>query len=362
MRPAVAAVLLVLVLALGGCFIAEKPTPDDRYDPEPGKGPAASAAELDFSGLSEVQYTYESGMTSPDITLKVEMTDITPNGATLHVEKRTKWMGEFSSATYQMSADDVAGFWDIICEFDAVAWSNLPRRSSYSGNSHNTLRFVVDGTSYYLFDMIDYPDTMPPVKDRFYAKLYNFFNAFVSADPAMEAAWSDDLVDPADMPRNQERTAIFRGREVTLKAGTGSDNGDNALILELSGTRWWIDEGLVGRWVQTEEDVQMNGNVFEPYGSAELWINEDGSWTLLLDGVEHSGTMNRNRYYNTSAGGFMTEPISRGVAFSYIIYEDGQVWHFSPQDDRTSDHLSMECEGLPYPEDPYSFWLYLTRE
>ena len=361
MKPRILVALVALVLAMGGCASGNTPVPDDRTDPEPGRAPATTVAELDVAGLSEVQYTFEDKLATPDVTLKVEMTDVTPEGATLTVKKRVAWTDDYSSATYAMTAEDVAAFWDIICEFDPVAWTLLGTASSYGGRTRNTLRFVVDGQSYYLNDMVRYPDTVPPVKDRFYVRLYNYFNAFVSADPAMEAVWSDDLVDPADELRYQDRTAIFRGQEVTLRAGTGSNDGYNAVIEELSGTDWWVDEELVGHWVQSDEDAQMNTWDLNTYGEAELWIEEDGTWYLTIDGTEYTGVMDENRYYRSDAGGSMEEPYRRGVTFDYVEYDDGQVWYYSVDDPRTSDHLAMDCEMLPYPEESFAFHVLLTR-
>ena len=323
---------------------------------------ASSAADLDVSLLTGVTYEFEDGMSSPDVTLRAEISDVTPQGARLVVEKRVKWLGDFSKASYDLSPGDLSALWGIVCEFDAIAWLGRGTRSSYSGRHCNSLLLAVGGQSYYLFDLVDYPETVPPVKDRFYARVFNFFNAFVSADPAMQAAWSDDLPDPADEPRYQDRTAVFRGREVTLKAGTGGDEGYNAEIVELAGARWWADEGLVGYWATTDEDRAMSDGMFPGAQTAELRIGEDGAWRLVLDGAEHVGVMDAVRRYRSDATGAMTSPLPRGVTFSHIDYADGKVWGRGVEDDRASDHLQVTCEPLPHPENPYSFSVRLSRQ
>ena len=324
------------------------------------QGMAQSASEVDLAKLNEFEYTFEWAYEAYDERFHVQATGLDSDAPKLHVEKKIARQGETLTADYDFAVADVQALRDAIAEFDLVAWANLPTRGYYNGSKHNTIRFEIGGEWYFMNDMKKYPETEPPITETAFARLYNLFNAYVSADAAMEAVWTEPQVEPADQPLWQDRVVMFKGREVHLVPGTGpGSNYYNAEIVWDRDVPWWVDEGFVGRWVMTEEDLATLS--LPNYTSAELVIAEDGSVKLTLEDEEYDGAMIETRYYRDSGTGYINDRSIGEFDISFFKVEDGTVWHFNIEDARTSDHISFSTEGLPYPETKMPIQLAFTR-
>lgn len=326
----------------------------------PKQGMATSASETDLTKLNEFEYTFEWAYEAYDEHFHVQATDLDTDASKLHVEKKIERQGETLAADYDFASSDVQALRDAIAEFDLVAWANLPTRGYYNGSKHNTVRFEVGGEWYFMNDMKKYPETEPPITETAFARLYNLFNAYVSSDAAMKEVWTESQLEPADQPLWQDRVVEFKGREVHLVPGTGPGRDFyNAEIVWDRSVPWWVDEGFVGRWVMTEDDLSTLS--MPSFTEAELVIAEDGSVKLTLADEEYNGAVIEKRYYRIDGLGYIDDRMIGEFAISYFEVEDGTVWSFNIKDARIADHISFSTEGLPYPEMKMPIQLAFTR-
>lgn len=325
--------------------------------------------EHDIASLT-FDYDRESGAVRDNV--RAGISNVTADGADLSIAKRTVVDNGWYEKTYRLTNDDLLELQAIVNACDLYSWRDLGRNSTAATPYEDgTFRLEFkDGTYVYADSLTKYPEGNehePPIQETVIALLYNYLNGFVSADPDMEDVHTDMRPLPAERDLWQDRSVIFRGRLVHLVPGTGTDGGEGATIVMDEGTVWWADEGLVGHWVMTDEDralMRARGELNE-YGNAELWIEQDGSIRLVVDGTAYVGACSPKRRYVSAAEGDVEaegEYFSwRSITMDYVTYNNDQIYGYNITDYRTSDHLEVRTGSRPYPDVIYPLHLLLTR-
>jgi hypothetical protein len=269
-------------------------------------------------GIWELGFTYD--MFSGDhFMLEARVTDITPQGSRVKLEKRVgpmNYTGHTMSGDLDLDGEQTAALLEILGRYDIEGYSKLPR-SGFSGAPSRTLIvFSGEDTWYVAFDA-KFPETLPPQEDVMYMELYNFFNGLVRDIPDWQEVRSPDLEDPRENPAYQEGTAQWFGRTVRLVPGTGTYSEDRrGAKIDYGEEKWWLLEGFTGTW-----------NLAESYGeeashtSVSLEVGEDGSVTLILDGETWTGTLPDTRYYKEDTGFRLTNPEEGSRSFTCALLE-----------------------------------------
>jgi len=337
--------LLVLAMLCSGAVLLWKHEKKREEPPHP-------------AGIWEIEFKYEKR--SSGELLHALVGSVSENGAEATIRKRNGRANDPKTVevigTYSMDSKQLEELTYLLRKYPVEEIMNAPRRHSFGGNIGLELRIRDGDKNLYIGNLNAFPDSLPPMRELLYTELYNFFNAFVSADEKMKSVWTEQLPDPAADPKYGARTVLHFGKEVSLVPGTGyGDNyGDE---IDYGDRKWWIEEGYVGSYIMTEEDKMLKMITED---SASFIIREDGSFELTLDGTLYTGNFGTTRYYKQSPGG-RYEKSAPGAkddqAFSFDFngeisdesLDDTDILTEEEETKQLKAHIYLECHSEPHP-------------
>ena len=339
--------ILILAAAAGMLLVSCA-----RFQRAPGSTVVTAAPGQGTGGITKLHFNYDR-FSGEQLELDVWMKDISASGSTAQVKKRVgpmNYTGTTREGNFTVSSRQLRQLLEILEEYDLRAWSQLPRR----GHGSSPTRHL---TVWYGEEMVDvpwdaiFPETLPPREEIMYARIYNYFNGLIREDPDWKDVDSPDLEDPRDNPAYSERTVTQYGHEVRLVPGTGvySKEGQGAKI-DYGEKKWWLEEGFTGHWVMTDADLYENAG-YRIQIQADLTVLEDGTFTLVLDGVPCPGVLAEDRYYRSAIG-------------ARVEYQNGErsceIW---PTEEGSYRKILLRSYPGPVPEPQYTpIDVYLTKQ
>ena len=304
--------LLPLLLAGGICLLL--------FSCHKGQGPQETAPpEKKPDGIWEIGFSYDM-FSGDQFCLEARVTDITPEGCRVKLEKRVgpmNYTGHTMEGEFDLDGDRTAALLEILGRYDLEAWSKLRRSGSSAAPGRTLMVFSGEDQWYIAFDAV-FPKTLPPLEDVMYMELYNFFNSLIRGMPDWSEVQSPDLPDPRENPAYGEREVSWFGRTVRLVPGTGVYTADfRGAEIDYGEEKWWFLEGFTGTWILVEEWREEASHL-----SAQLTVREDGSLTLTLDGREWTGTLGDKRYYREDIGVRLTCEGEGSRSFTLMCLEE----------------------------------------
>ena len=269
-------------------------------------------------GIWEVGFTYDM-FSGDQFKLEARVTDITPEGSKVKLEKRVgpmNYTGHTMSGELDLTGEQTEALLDILDSYDIEGYSRLPRRGSSGAPSRTLIVFSGEESWYVAFDA-KFPKTLPPEEEVMYMEQYNFFNGLIRDIPDWQEVRSPDLEDPRDNPAYGEGSALWFGRSVSLVPGTGTGEDRRGAEIDYGEEKWWLLEGFTGTWSLAEGEWQEEAT----HTSVTLTVEEDGSVTLTLDGETWTGTLPDKRYYREETGFRLTNPEEGTRSFTCALME-----------------------------------------
>ncbi len=249
-------------------------------------------------GIWEVDFRYDM-YSGERFALEAKITDITPEGSRLQIEKRVgpmNYTGHSKQGELDLDAEHTAALLEILSRYDVKSWSELPTRGYGTAPDRTLIVFSGEESWAVSYDTV-FPETIPPLEDILYMELYNFFNGLIRDIPDWSEVQSPDLPDPRENPAYGEREVVWFGRQVRLVPGTGIFAGDQGAEIDYGEEKWWLLEGFTGAWSLSESWREEAS-----HASASLSVREDGSVTLTLEDKVWTGTLGEKRYYREAIG------------------------------------------------------------